>query len=467
MEMIEIPKQEYEAMKELIVALMAEVTALKAEIVELKARLNKNSNNSSKPPSSDGLKKGDIKNNRTPNGRTSGGQRGHEGKTLALTSTPDTIIKLKPQEHCECGGKIMISMEDYTARQVTDIEPMKVITVEYRAQDGYCASCNKAHKAGFPQGVSGTVNYGEHISAMITYLNTFHFLPIKRAAELMEDLFGIKVSQGVIVARGLEAYEKLEGTEMRIIDEILSEPVANTDETGMRVEGSNHWLHSVGTPSCTVYGIHKKRGKAAMDEIGILPKYSGTLVHDQWKSYYHYDKCSHAECNAHHLRQLKYLHEDLGEVWAGEMACLLLRIKKHIDLSMLFGVDRLMQLDIDSYITEYRNILAKGASVQENAAAKRTEAKRMINRLEEYESETLLFMLDFDVPFTNNLAERDLRMPKLKLKVSGGFRTIEGAKAFARVRGFISTTKKKGKNVFDGLVTVFNGDATNFLYPEI
>ena len=375
-------------------------------------------------------------------------------------------MELKPQTHCECGGDILVATDGYTVRQVTDIAPVKVLTVEYRAHNGSCESCGKVHKASFPQGVTGTVSYGAQLSGIVTYLNSCHFLPLKRATELMEDLFGIKVCQGVIVARGQEAYNKLEETEDRIAEEILESPVANTDETGMRVAGKNHWLHSVGTPEATVYSVHEKRGRDAMDEMGILPLFTGTLVHDHWKSYYHYDQCAHAECNAHHLRHLKYLHEDLGEVWAGEMACLLLRVKKHIDLCKLFGADRLEQVDIDAYEAAYRQILEKGASEHETSATRHIEARRMISRMGKFEAETLLFMLDFEVPFTNNLAERDIRMPKTKQKISGGFRSEDGANAFARVRGFISTTKKKGKNVLDGLVSVFNGSATDFLYPK-
>ena len=207
---------------------------------------------------------------------------------------------------------------------------------------------------------------------------------------------------------------------------------------------------------------HRKRGREAMDEIGILPKFRGSAIHDHWKSYYYYVLCAHGECNQHHLRHLTYLYEDLGVDWALEMACLLLRIKDHVDLSKLFGADRLEQEDIEKYEEMYRKILA-GADRSDKAPK---EARRMANRLTDYEQETLLFMIDFDVPFTNNLAERDIRMPKGKQKISGGFRTYEGAKRFARIRGFISTVKKKGKSVFDGLASVFKGGAKAFLYPD-
>jgi transposase-like protein len=437
------------------------VAALTKRVSELEARQKKNSKNSNKPPSSDGLGKGAPKNSREPSGKASGGQKGHEGKTKELSPSPDTVIELKPVTECGCGGEIVVKTEKYAIRQVTDIEPAKVVTVEYRAYDGFCEKCGKLHKASFPAGVGGTVNYGEGVQAILTYLTTYQLIPVKRAAELVEDMFGLKVSQGTVVSAGTEAYGNLEETEAAIKQEIIESDVAGFDESGMRVEGKTHWLHSAGTESATCYGIHPKRGKAAMDEIGILPVFEGAAIHDHFKSYYHYDRCVHGECCQHILRALKYLYENLGIVWAFKMAGHLLRIKKHVDLSKVFGADRLEQADISEYGRLYRDILAE--SDRSKNAPK--DERRLANRLIEYEQETLLFMLDFDVPFTNNLAERDIRMPKAKQKISGGFRTCEGAKSFARIRSFVSTCKKKGKNVFDGLSATFKKDPKAFLYP--
>ena len=453
--MIMIPIEEHNAMKALIAALTAKVE-------ELEARLNKNSKNSNKPPSSDGHKKGKVKNLREPSGKPNGGQRGHEGKTLELKPAPDRVVELRPKQVCECGGDIVES-GSFRMRQVSDIEPIKLLTFEYRAHEGECGVCGKVHKATFPEGVEGTHSYGGGLAAITTYLTNYQLLPLKRTAELMSDLFGVSVSQATVLAQSGEAFDRLEETERLIGEEILASAVANADEPGMRVEGRNHWLHSVGTENATVYGIHKSRGREALDDIGILPKYTGTLVHDHWKSYYQYDRCSHSECNAHHLRTLKYLHENPHCSWAGDMAALLLRIKRHVDLCKLFGAERIEQADIELYEKSYRGILAAAQSSDET---KPDESRRMIKRLGEYESEALLFMMDFEVPFTNNLAERDVRMPKTKMKISGGFRSGHGTKVFARVRGFVSTAKKKGKNVLDGLVSVFNGNSKTFLYPD-
>ncbi len=452
---IEELREENRILKEL-------VTALTKRVMELEARLNKNSKNSNKPPSSDGLRKGAPKNSREPSGKPSGGQKGHEGNTREISPSPDTIIELKPNTECDCGGEIVIKAENYTIRQETDIQPIKVITVEYRAYDGFCEKCGKVHKASFPERLGGVVNYGEGIQSILTYLTSYQLLPIKRATELVEDLFGLRVSQGTVVSAGTEAYEKLEGTDSAIKQEIIESGVVCFDESGMRVEGKVQWLHSAGTESATYYRTHPKRGNAAMDDIGILPVFEGTAVHDHLKSYYHYDKCAHSECNQHILRYLKYLYENLGVVWAYEMTCHLLRIKKHVDLSKIFGSDSLELADISDYEIIYREILAK-ADISKEAPQ---DERRLARRLAEYEQETLLFMLDFDVPFTNNLAERDIRMPKVKQKISGGFRTSEGAKTFSRIRSFISTCKKKGNNIFDGLKSIFKDEAEAFLYPN-
>jgi transposase len=311
------------------------VSALIAENAELKARLNKNSENSSKPPSSDGLKK-TVKNSRVKTGNQSGGQPGHTGTTKNITPTPDTIIELKPQTHCECGGTIIIRTDNFTVRQVSDIQPVKVITVEYRAHDGDCESCGKTYKASYPKGVDATVTYGDNLQAMVTYLTNYQLIPLKRTTELVQDLFGLPISQGFIVNSNKEAYTNLESTETMLKETIIKSDVANFDESGMRVNGRGYWLHSASTETETVYSIHPKRGKEAMNDMGILPFFFGTAIHDHLKSYYHY-LCAHGECNQHHIRHLQYLNENLQQTWAGEMIMLLIRIKRHVVLSRTFG----------------------------------------------------------------------------------------------------------------------------------
>jgi transposase len=433
------------------------VSALLTENAELKAKLNKTSKNSNKPPSTDGFNK-NVKNSRVRSGKPSGGQPGHAGKTKEITASPDVIIELKPQKECECGGEVVIQTDNYTVRQVTDIERVKVLTVEYRRVGGKCSSCGKVHKSSFPTGVESFNSYGENLKAMLCYLTNYQLLPLKRTTELVKDLFGLKVSEGTVVSAERECYENLEDAEGEIKEDIIESDVAGFDESGMRVAGKTYWLHSAGTKKSTVYQIHRSRGIKAMDEMGILPRFTGTAIHDHWKSYYHYT-CAHGECNQHHLRTLKYLYEDLGCAWAFDMACLLLWIKHHVDLCVLFGAEKLEQEDIEKYLELYRIVL----DTADNSTNAPNESRRMSKRLRAFEQETLMFMLDFAVPFTNNLAERDIRMPKAKQKISGCFRSEAGADSFARTRGFLSTAKKRGKNIFDGLVSVFSGNPSAFL----
>ena len=451
MEMVTIPKHEYEALK-------ATIATLVAKVKELEAKLAKNSGNSSKPPSSDGLSK-KVKNSRVKSGKPSGGQQGHIGKTKQQTSEPNTIVKLTPQTECTCGGEIIVNNDAFLVRQQEDLQPAKVITIEYRAHDGQCDCCGKEYKASFPEGVDSPISYGSRLCGLITYLNSYQLLPLKRTVEMVKHLYGIDISQATIVNLMREAHANLAPVEARLKDEIIRSDIAYFDESGMRVCARLYWIHSASTKECTVYLVHQKRGKDAMDEMGILPVFTGTAIHDHWKSYYQY-LCAHAECNAHHLRHLQWLFEDLGYDWAGEMLCLLLRIKRHVDLSIAFGADSLPQEAIEAYEFAYRKVLDVAKAIENP----HIESQRLANRMTDYEQESLLFMYDFDVPFTNNLAERDIRMPKLKQKISGGFRSVEGANSFARIRGFVSTAIKRGKNVYDGLISVFNGDAYDFMF---
>ena len=442
-------------MDELINKLLKRIDELEAENAELRAKLGKTSRNSNKPPSSDGPRKNAPKNSREPSVRQNGGQPGHEGRTRTMTKTPDRIVELKPKTECECGGRITENSDNFTARQVEDIVPVQVITVEYRSHDGVCEKCGKVHKADFPAGVDSPAVLGDNILSIAAYLTNYQLVPLKRTSELFKDLFGVKISQASILRASEEAYALLKGAEDTTKQEVINSSVAHFDETGMRVNGETHWLHSAGTKTATVYEIHKKRGQEAMDKMGVLPFFTGTAVHDHWKSYYKY-QCAHGECIAHILRTLKYLYEDLHIDWAFEMICLLGRIKKHVDLCVLMDAEHLEQIDIDLYINMYRKIVESAQAIEDAP----TEARRLANRLKDYEDETLLFMLDFSVPFTNNLAERDVRMPKAKMKISGGFRSPEGAKYFARIRGFISTVKKKGMNVMKGLTAALRNCQT-------
>jgi len=494
------------------------IVILTAEIETLKAIKNKNSTNSNKPPSSDGLKKAPVtKSLRITTGRPTGGQKGHKGNTLDLVDNPDEVVELVPIDHCECGGNIIVEMDNVIIRQATDFVMPKKIVIEYRAHDGYCVKCGKVHKASFPKGVDAAASYGEGVQATLSYLNTYQLLPLKRTTELIRDLFGIEISEATVINANQSAYRQLDGTLDRIKNELINSDVAGFDETGIRVAGSLHWLHAAGTKDATLYIVHKKRGKEGMDAMGVLPFFCGTAIHDHWKSYYNY-LCAHAECNAHHLRHLVFLFETLKQGWAGEMICLLMRIKRHVDLSKIFGSATLELEYVQEYERVYRQIIknaaislgmgnpydatdaemekadgktavidtdmiyddadcAQGLEMETGYEAasqsatptkkqKKTVPVRMVARMAKYEQETLMFMYDFNVPFDNNAMEQCVRMPKLKAKISGCFRTEDGADVFAGIRSYVSTMIKNNKNLFDGFKAIFRGKALDFLYPD-
>jgi len=516
-----------DAMAKEIEILKNTVAALTAKIDELESKSKKNSKNSSKPPSSDGMRKTKVTQSlRVKTGREPGGQEGHKGSGLKLTDQPDKIVVLKVKDTCECGGNIVIKDGVMEKRQSTDIEPSKVITIEFRAEEGVCEDCGKVHKASFPEGVDAAAVYGPGIQAVLTYMTNYQHLPLERATEFVKEIYGIDISQGTIISANKEVYEKLTKVDPLIKDELINSDVVGFDESGMRVAGSLNWLHCAATKGAVYYTIHKKRGKEGMDDAGILPNFTGVAIHDHWKAYYKYTDCAHGECNAHHLRQLVFISDVLGQDWAKEMLCLLMRIKTHVDYSRLFESNRLPKEDIEEYEGMYRRIIINAAcaigmknpydsgnigsenaipeserndtesetvsdgcmqgitgqscqsddgdtAADVNPAAprikktrqKKTESERLLARLAQYEQETLTFMYDFKVPFDNNIAEAGIRMPKLHQKISGCFRTKEGADVFARIRSFIGTSKKKGKNIMDGLRAVLDGQGVDFLYP--
>lgn len=446
--------------------LSTQVNALNVRVTELEAQLNKDSSNSSKPPSSDGLKK-KPKNNRKKSGKSTGGQPGHEGKTLEKVKNPDEIIDIKP-EHCECGCNLERVKGTVRTRQVFEIPVIKINVTEYKTHEIECPGCGKLHKTQFPEGVSQPVQYGENLQALMAYLTNYQLIPLERASEFIRDLTGQDISQGTFVNTNKRLKKNLERFEDSVIEQLIGADVAHFDETGMRCDKKTKWVHSASTDRLTYYAIHDKRGATASKDIGILPKFQGTAVHDHWKSYYTYTDCTHAECNAHHLRNLKGIYENYGHEWAKEMSGLLIEIKERAESLKEQGIDSMHSDEIKAYMQRYDDIIVRGK--EENAMKnsglisektgkpKKGEPLNLLEKLENYSLETLAFILDFDIPFDNNLAERDLRMMKLKQKVSGCFRGDEGANMFCRVRSYISTCRKNGMRVLESLVKAIKGE---------
>ena len=460
--------------KEELVALVLELNgrlgtfdALSARVAELEARLAKDSHNSGKPPSSDGLsKKPCPKSLRQKGQKKPGGQPGHPGKTLYLSGSPTATVPHSPQACLGCGRSLCgVAPSGRERRQVFDVPRIGLDVTEHVSEQKTCPGCGAVNRGRFPEGVAQPVQYGPRVKGVLAYLTNYQLLPWERSAQLVADLFGSSPSEGVLQSAMRQCAQVLDPIAGTIREALIRAKIAHFEETGMRVAGVLHWMHSASNETLTYYECHPKRGQAAMDDIGILPSFKGRAVHDGWASYSAYG-CLHQLCNAHHLRELTYLAEEHGQAWAEAMKALLVEIKGAVDAARSQSRSALGPVAAAVFESRYSDLVAAG--YEQNPDAPRTgkrgrparsKGRNLVRRLDEYRSAVLAFMDDFDSPFDNNLAERDIRMVKVRQKVSGAFRTGEGADIFARVRSYVSTMRKQGHNPLDVLESVFRGRA--------
>jgi transposase len=442
----------------LIEALWARVAALAATVEELKGRLAKNSRNSSKPPSSDGLNKPKPKSLRTRGEKPTGGQKGHTGHTLKRVAQPDRIQTHPPASQCDTCDRPLDTAVVVETRQVFDLPPLRCEVTEHQVLEAQC-TCGKVHRGTFPAAVSAPVQYGPHSKAAVVQLSHHHMLPLARTGELMGDLFGLPMSDATVLAIQAEAQVRLAPTVAAMGEALKAAPVAHADETGMRVAGKIHWMHVLVTPLLTWLGAHPKRGKQAFDAFGLLIVFAGTLIHDGWKPYREL-ACKHGLCNAHHLRELTYVFEQMGQAWAKCLFDLLLAACHEVAaVGAPLPAER-----IAYYRTAYDQILTTGEAANPRAPpsgkrgrTKQSKALNLIDRLRLYADDVWRFMIDPAVPFTNNLGEQVIRMPKVKQKVSGGFRTAGGLDTFCTIRSYLATMHKQGANLFNALTLTFQG----------
>jgi transposase len=469
---VDIYNQGLEAMVEFIGVLLAEIEEIKRinqkqeeRIKTIERQINKDSHNSNKPPSSDGLNR-NIRSNREKSDRASGGQEGHPGTTLQMVNNPDYRVVHAVEKCCKCGRSLKkVSSKDHERRQVFDLPTtIRVKVTEHRAESKECPDCGNITTARFPESVAKAAQYGKGVKAVGVYLMEQHLIPFERTTELMEDLFGCDVTEGSLQNWRQEAYKKLEAAEEAVKEQLREAPVVNADETGIFCENKLHWLHVASTDKLTNYALHEKRGKAATDEIDIIPHVKGRLIHDFWESYLGYENCQHGLCNSHISRELTSVFEENGQKWAQGLIDHLYYIHKKILLTKPKR-DAFSPQTLRRYEETYDSLVQSGlrlnrrnrGSPHQRGRIKQSKARNLLERLRDYRDEILAFMYDFQVPFTNNLAERDIRMMKVKQKISGTFRSRAGADYFCRIRGYISTVKKNSINVFDALVDAFSG----------
>ena len=447
-----------EALRVENVLLRAEVVALTGRLAELERRLGLNSSNSGQPPSSDGLKKPPrVSSLREPSGKKTGGQTGHPGETLRRVETPDATIDHYPAACAVCGELLSAAMATgHVARQVFDLpEPRPLIITEHRVHSCRCAACGRQTRGAFPDGVTAPVQYGTRIGAFVLYLLHYQLLPEKRLAALMADLFGVKLVTATIARISQDCAVRFQGFADELRDLVAAAPVKHMDETGFRIGGKTQWLHIASTVWLTFYRTSPKRGS-------LLAKVTGIIVHDHWKPYYKMTGVLHALCNAHHLRELKALVEIEKEDWARKMQCLLRRACHATNLAREQGVP--LKPGLIALIERcYDGIIANGLAFHESQPALAKTRRRgrpprrvghnLLLRLSTRRLDVLRFLTDPSVPFTNNLAERDGRMMKLRQKISGGFRSECSAKDFAVIRAVLSTARKQGWNMLQTLTS--------------
>lgn len=468
MEPLRLPSEEevytaYDKGKEAVASLFYETFLKMAErIQKLEDQLAKNSSNSGKPPSSDGLAK-KPKSLRHKSGKKSGGQPGHPGSTLKVVAYPEhvQIHPVKRCHHCHTALEA-VEAQRYEKRQVFDVPPVQVEVTEHRAEIKTCPVCHQTTVGDFPPEASQPVQYGARIKAQMVYFNQQHFVPLERTVEILEDLYGQTISEGTIVEACNALGKAVEPVNQATKEELTdTQGTAHFDETGGQVDGKLWWLHVVCTNLLTYYAVHQNRGRKALDAIGIFPGFKGTAVHDAYCSYFQYENVHNALCNAHHLRDLIFIQERYQQNWAEAMQKLLLEIKDAVEAAQP-DRDCLAPTQITDFERRYDAIVTTGLpenpvpepaepQPKKRGRPKQHPAKNLVDHFYLRKQETLAFMYDFKVPFDNNQAERDLRMVKLKQKVSGCFRSEDGAKVFCQIRGYISTARKNGQRALAAL----------------
>ena len=439
--------------------LKEKIQRLEKRLKDVEAKSNKDSRNSNKPPSSDMHKRNKSKDkNKTSSlkkksGKRPGGQPGHKGTTLPMCHNPDEIIRYEVHTCGHCHNDLRNKPATLDIRQEYEIPKPRMFVREHQGESVYCEACEYTTKAEFPEHITHKTQYGPIAKSMMVYLTQHQYLPYDRASQLFEAVYHHKVSPGTLVNTVSHLGRRLTDLDAEIKEYLAKSDLAHADETSININGSKRWLHTVGTDVVAHFGMHVNRGKKATQEIGILPSFTGILVHDHWKSYFTYENILHVLCNAHHLRELKFFDEQHSMKWANKMYCLLNKINNHKQELIKKSKFSFCRRMIKKYETEYDDILK--SAQREQAKRGTIDSHNLMHRLKDFKEATLLFMYDFSVPFTNNLSEQDLRMHKIKQKISGCFRSEWIAEQYCKIRSMLVSGRKNRHNPFELIQRAF------------
>jgi transposase len=431
------------------------VSELLEVVVVLSGRLGINSDNSSKPPSQDPNRDRKVRKAKGRK-RKPGGQKGHKGSCLQQVKVPTHVIEIEVDQSSLPPGKYRNA--GFESRQVFDVE-VSIVVTEYRAEILVNES-GVEFVADFPEEVTERAQYGSSVKANSVYMSQFQLVPLARVEDHFRDQVGLPVSKGSVSNWNALAFKKLESFEEWARRTLIGSLCNNADETGINVDGTRIWLHSVSNEKATLFHPDEKRGHEAMDRMGILPYFKGTLVHDHWKAYFRY-KCAHALCNAHHLRELEAAIEFDGQKWAKKMQKLLILMRDAVEKSG----GSLSKKEANRFRKLYRKLLSaadRECPINPNSRAQ-SKSRNLLERLRHFETETLRFLEDPNIPFTNNRGENDIRMTKVQQKISGCFRSMDGAKIFCRIRSYLSTCRKNGIGPSEALRLLFDGESPIFM----
>lgn len=470
-QLIALQKDQLSNKDNLIAELRTMIELLETHVETLQNNQKKDSTNSSKPPSTDIAKPQRTQSLRTKSEKKRGGQQGHKGETLCFSASPNEIV-VHAVKQCRCCGKSLSNShaKDYERRQVFDIPPIEMLITEHRGEIKSCPNCHTVNKALFPQLVSQPVQYGSNVQQLAVYFTHYQLLPYRRTSEIFKDLFGHALSSSFLVNNNQRCAVNIQPFVEDLKAVLLTQPILHVDETGFYFNGQRNWLHTISTDKYSFYAVHTKRGTDAMNEINILPAYKGRLIHDFWKSYYEFG-CDHSLCNSHHLRDLNFCHEQEKSIWALNARQLLLGLHEKVEIAKHTDANAtsLTKSQLQYWYKKYDDLMTEGLRLHplpekqkgKRGAVKKSKTQNMLMRFIKHKEEILTFAKNFLIPFTNNIAEQAIRMMKVKQKISGCFRSEQGAKDFADIRSYIATAKKQGISIIKALSAAIQGSPMN------